>query len=342
MEEKKDIFWKPDRLFSFPFLLGFVIGERGVGKSYSLKHYCLKRFIEKGEQFIYLRRYKKELDAALATYFDDFYNNGVFEEYDFKVKKGNVITTFTCNGKVCGYAVPLSTSNILKSTSFPKVKTILFDEFMLDNAGTYHYLKNEPTMALDVFETVFRLREGKMIYVGNATSIYANPHLAYFNIELPYNSEYKSYKDGTIVVNYIKNLKYREEKRKTKFGSLIDGTDYGRYCIDNLSLRDNENFIAKKPANSTFYGVIIVNGLYLGIWSGNDGYLYLSEKFDPNTLHKFVFDYNDHTEQTIFTSARRNMYLGMCVRGYKQGWLRFENQKVKSTAVLLLNKCISF
>lgn len=338
----ENFFWNPDKLFSYNFLMAFVIGERGVGKSYSMKLHCIKRFIEKDEQFIYLRRYKKELNAALCTFFDEFVDNKILENYKLEVKKGDVVTTFKCNGKICGYAVSLSTSNILKSTSFPKVTTILFDEFMLDNAGTYHYLKNEPTMALDVFETVFRLREGKMVFVGNANSIYANPHLAYFNLELPYNSEYKSYRDGAIVVNYIKNIPYREAKRKTRFGTLIDGTDYGRFCIDNASLRDNHNFIGKKPANSTFYGVIVVNGLYLGIWNGNDGFMYLSEKFDPNTLHKFVFDYNDHTEQTIFSSARHNLYLQMCVKGYKQGWLRFESQKIKSTAVQLLNKCISF
>ena len=338
----ENIYWKPDKLFSFPFLMAFVIGERGVGKSFSMKLHCMKRFIEKGEQFIYMRRYKTELDSALATFFSDLQMNGFLEDYDLEVKKSKMLTTFKCNGKTCGYAVPLSTANILKSTAFPKVKTIIFDEFMLDNGGTYHYLKNEVTLALDVFETVFRLREGQMVFLGNATSIYANPYLAYFNLDIPYNSEYKSYRDGAIVINYIKNLKYREEKRKTKFGQLIDGTDYGRYAIDNESLRDNPTFIAKRPPNSTFYGVIVVNGLYLGMWSGNDGYLYLSEKFDPNTLHKFVFDYNDHTEQTIFGSARHNMYLQMCIRGYKQGWLRFENQKIKSTAVQLLNKCISF
>lgn len=343
MEVDKSIFWKPDKLFSFPFLFGFVIGERGVGKTFAMKLHLLNRFIHNGEQFIYMRRYKTELDSATSTFFSDLQNNGYFEEYNLQVKKSKMLTKFYCNGKVCGYAIPLSTANILKSTAFPNVKTIVFDEFMLDVGGTYRYLKNEVTMVLDVFETVFRLREGQMVFLGNATTIYGqNPYFAYFNMELPYNSEYKSYRNGMIVVNYIRNMKYRDEKRKSRFGQLIDGTDYGRYAIDNQMLRDNPTFIAKRPKNSTFYGVIVVNGLYIGIWSGSDGYLYLSEKYDPNTLHKFVFDYNDHTEQTVFTSARENMYLHICTKAYKQGWLKFENQKIKNYATLLLNKCISF
>ena len=339
---EKSLFYNLDKLYSYSgFLMAFVIGERGVGKSFSAKVAMLKKFIKTGEQFIYMRRYKTELDSALTTFWSDLQLNGYFTDYNLEVKKSKMITTFKCNGKICGYAVPLSTANILKSTAFPKVKTIIFDEFMLDNGGTYRYLKNEVTMVLDVFETVFRLRDGQIIFLGNALSI-TNPYFAYFNLELPYNSEYKSYKDGLIIVNYIKNMKYREEKKKSKFGHLIADSDYGRYAIDNQMLRDNPSFIAKRPPHSSFYGVLVINGMYLGLWCGSDGYLYMSDKFDPNTTHKFVFDYNDHTEQTIFSSVRDNMYLHMCIRAYKQGWLMFENQKIKNNTVMLLNKCISF
>ena len=88
--------------------------------------------------------------------------------------------------------------------------------------------------------------------------------------------------------------------------------------------------------------MLIVNGNSVGIWQARNGYLYLSNKFDPNTVHKFACDYNDHTEQTIFTNARENMYLRICVAAYKQGILKFENQKIKGVMLPLLNKCISF
>lgn len=337
------IYYNYDKLFSRPFLIAFVIGERGVGKSMNAKIAVLKKFLKSGEQFIYLRRYKTELDTSLATFWDDLYENGYFEDHKLKVVKSKMLTKFTCDGKICGYAVPLSTANILKSTSFPKVSTIIFDEFLLDNSGTYRYLKNEVTMLLDVIETTFRLRDGKTILLGNALNVHASPYFAYWNLELPSDgSEFKTFKDGAIIVNYIKNLEYRDAKKNSKFGKLIDGTEYGKYAIENQVLRENNSFIAKRPANSTFYGMIIINGMNIGIWNGRDGYLYLSEKYDPNTVHKFALDYNDHTEQTIFTTVRENMYMHICIRAYKQGWLKFENQKIKSIATNVLNKCISF
>ena len=337
-----DIFYNYDKLFSFPFLIGIVIGERGCGKSFNAKVSALKRFLKTGEQFIYLRRYKTELDTALSTFWSDLQSNGYFEDYTLKVKKSKMLTEFTCNGKTCGYAVPLSTANILKSTAFPDVGLIIFDEFLLDNSGTYRYLRNEVTMLLDVIETVGRLRDIKVIMLGNALNVHASPYFAYWNLELPRNgAEFRTFKDGTIVVNYIKNLKYREAKRKSKFGKLIDGTEYGRYAIDNEVLRENNDFIEKRPADSVFWGVLVINGNSIGIWAGKSGYVYLSDKYDPNTVHKFACDFNDHTEQTIFLNARENYYLRICVKAYKQGILRFENQTIKSNTITLLNKCVS-
>lgn len=339
---KDDIYYSYDKLMSYPFLLAFVLGERGTGKSFGAKKMVLNKFLKTGEQFIYLRRYKTELDTALATFWSDLQENGYFEDYDLEVKKSKMLTQFLCNDEICGFAVPLSTANILKSTAFPKVSMIVFDEFILDGAsGTYRYLKNEVTMMLDVIETVGRLRPIQVLFLGNALSI-VNPYFSYFDLDLPYNSEFKTFKDGLIVVNYIKNLKYREAKKKSRFGQLIDGTDYGRYAIDNEMLRDNKYFIAKKPATATFWGVLIVNGVEIGMWNGRDGYLYLSNKYDPNTVHRYACDYNDHSERTVFLNARENYYLRICVNAYKQGLLKFEDQKIKGNIIPLLNKCISF
>lgn len=336
------IYYNYDKLFSYNFLIAFVIGERGVGKSFNAKIQVLKKFLKSGEQFIYLRRYKTELDTALQTFWDDLQANGYFEDYNLSVKKSKMLTEFRCNGKICGYAVPLSTANILKSTAFPNVSTIIFDEFLLDDSGTYRYLRNEVTMLLDIIESVFRLRDGKTILLGNALNVHASPYFAYWNLNLPTDSEFKTFKDGSILVNYIKNLAYRDAKKKSRFGKLIEGTEYGRYAIDNEVFRENNNFIEKRPGNSTFYGVLIINGVNVGIWNGRNGYLYMSEKFDPNTNSKFALDYNDHSEQTIFTNARDNYYMRMCVTAYKQGLLKFENQKLKSVILPLLNRCISF
>ena len=336
------MYYDYDKLLSRDFLISFVISERGLGKTFGAKIACLKEFLKSGSEFIYVRRYKTELDSSLATFWSDIQNNGFFEDYKLKVEKSKLLTKFTCNGKVCGYAVALSTSNILKSTAFPKVKYIVFDEYLLRYGGQYRYLKNEVDIFLDLMETVFRLRDGKVIMLGNAINIYASPYFAYWNLDLPYGKEFKSYQDGAILVHYARNEVYREKKRQSKFGKLIEGTEFGRYAIDNQDVSMSLDFIQNRPEKSRFAALLIINGFKLGLWYGSDYKVYLSEKYDPNTINKFALDFNDHTETTIFTSARENPYINFCVQSYKNGSLRFENQKVKSIGVGFINKCIRF
>lgn len=47
----------------------------------------------------------------------------------FFIINGN---TFKCDEQVCGYALKLSTAQDLKSSNFNKVKTIIFDEFIIE------------------------------------------------------------------------------------------------------------------------------------------------------------------------------------------------------------------
>ena len=59
--------------------------------------------------------------------------------------------------------------------------------------------------------------------LGNAVSI-LNPYFLYFNLELPYNSDIKLYKENTILLQYIRNEKFEEYKKKSRFGKMVKNT----------------------------------------------------------------------------------------------------------------------
>ena len=336
------MYYDYDKVLSRDFLIAFIVTERGLGKTFGAKKTMLKRWLKTGgeEEFMYVRRYKTELDSSLATFWSDLQANGYFEDYSLKVQKSKLLTKFTCDGKVCGYAVPLSTSNILKSTAFPKVKYIVFDEYLLNSGGTYRYLRNEMGLFLDLVETVFRMRDdGKILMLGNAINTFNSPYFSYFDLDISEGKEFKTYKDGAILVHYARNDEYREKKRQTKFGKLIDGTEYGRYAIDNQDVSLNHLFIGRRPEKSMFAALLVINGRNIGMWGGRDGFLYLSDKYDPNTTNKFAFEFNDHTETTIFNTVRENYYIHMCVKAFKHGLLKFESEKIKAHMMGFLNKC---
>ena len=331
------MFYNYDKLISYNALFNFVLGERGVGKTYGATKFVINDFIKRGNQFVYLRRYKTELKNSVPKFFDSLIKNNEFKEHKFSVKDN----TFYVDGKVCGYAIPLSTANILKSTSFASVKTIIFDEFIIDK-GTYHYLQNEVVQLLDIVETIGRLRDIRVLFLGNAISI-TNPYFAYFNLSLPYKSEFKTFKDGLILVNYIKNEAYRETKKQTRFGKLIKDTSYGKYAIDNEFLRDSKSFICKKQGECKHQFVLIVKGNKYGVWYNYDsGLMYVSQDYDPNCPIIFTLTIDDHSDKTILIKARSNTYYKSLVESYRLAKLCFESQQIKNNVLEELSKTLTY
>lgn len=313
-------------------MLYFIIGERGVGKSYGAKKMVINKFKKHNKKFVYLRRYKTELKESVPTYFDDINLNN---EYEVELKTNN--NKFYYGKKLMGYAFPLSTANILKSSTFADVDTIIFDEFIIDK-GTYHYLSNEVEQLLDIIETIGRLRNIKVFFLANAITI-SNPYFTYFNLSLPYNKDIKTFKNGLIVVNYIKNEKYRQLKKQTKFGQLIKDTNYGKYAIDNEFLRDNNTFIEKRTKSSKLIMVIKINSNYFGIWRDyTNDYMYISKDYNPNFRYVYTFDTNSHSYNTILVRFKSNSFLASIIGCYKLGLLRFDNQKIKNTFMNFIEK----
>ena len=56
---------------SYNSLFTFCIGGRSIGKTYYFKRMAIKNFINKKKQFIYLRRYKEELQKTISSFFND-------------------------------------------------------------------------------------------------------------------------------------------------------------------------------------------------------------------------------------------------------------------------------
>ena len=341
------IYWNINKMFSYNALMYYVLGERGVGKSYGAKEYVATHFIKTGHQFVYLRRYKTELQQAMMKGTNPIF----FEQIEKSPKlKGHTLTnkkdTMYIDKKVCGYAIPLSTANILKSATFEKVDTIIFDEFIIDK-GNYHYLQNEVIQLLDIIETIARLRDIKIIFLGNAISI-TNPYFTFFDITLPYNSEFKICKKDSegkplIVINYIKNMKYRDIKKQTRFGQLIKDTEYGKYAIDNEFLRDSKAFINKKSKTSKFYFILILNNKKYGIWCDyKEGMMYISNDYDPNCPVRFTINSEDHNETTLLIRTRSSPFFKSVIEHYRLAKLNFENQKIKNEIMNVIVKYITY
>lgn len=104
------IFYNYDKILSYNALLNFLLGERGVGKTYGVTKFVINQYLKKNEQFAYIRRYKHELSEAIPNFFSSIIQNEEFPNATLHSKGKN----FYCNGGVCGHAMTLSTAQDLK------------------------------------------------------------------------------------------------------------------------------------------------------------------------------------------------------------------------------------
>lgn len=320
------MYYDYNKILSYNAFINFLHGERGVGKTYGASKFVVKQFEKNKDEFAYIRRFKTELKEAVPNFFAPLIDNNEFQGHTLKTKNSK----FYYDDEICGHALTLTTAQNLKSSNFNKVKNIIFDEYLIEE-GQHYYLRNEVENFLGLIETIARMRDVRIFMLANAVTV-TNPYFLYFDLSLPYNNDIKTFKDGLILVQYMKNEEYREAKRQTKFGKLIQGTGFEKYAIDNQFMLDNKNFIQKKTGTSKFSFAFIYKDEIFGIWFDySEGKIFVSNDYDKNTPYMFSTTLKDHSENTMFiNSAKKYNCWKNFIENFKLGNVRFENMKIKN------------
>src|ERR1700712_4810548 len=205
LTKKVHPYYSFDKIYSFNAAFMMVCGGRGLGKTYGAKKKSIKDAIENGNQFIYLRRFKTEM-VARNTFFADI--AWEFEAYDFRIN-GNQAEWADASTRdekkrpwrVMGYFVALSTAQTQKSIAYPLVRTIMFDEFIIEKGAT-HYLPDEANVFNNFYSTVDRWQDKtRVLFLANAISI-MNPYFLEYDIKPDQMGEYGQFKKGFIAVHF--------------------------------------------------------------------------------------------------------------------------------------------
>lgn len=324
------------RLFSYKALLNLIIGLRGGGKTYGAKKQGIRDFLRKGEQFVWVRRFNTELEEALKNFFgplqldEDLVKE--FGEIEYKIEKN----AFYINNKVAGMGMSLTSAGKFKSSEYPNVTKIFFDEFMIEDSGGY-YLKNEVEVLFGLIETIQRLRDDvRVVLIGNSVS-FTNPYFMYFKIK-PFTTEFLHVKERSLVIHMYYNEKFANAKRNTRFGKLVQGTGYEAYAIDNKFHDLNDVFIEKKGKKVRFLCVVRYESIDYGFWiDDNKGLMYASHDVDTSNKRKYVLSEVEHDINYILALNYRGTAINTIIEYYAHGLLRFEDNLVKAGVTQILS-----
>ena len=291
-------FYDWDKVLSHNAIYNFVVGGRGIGKTHGQKKIAVKRGIEKGQQFILVRRYKTELVPSRNTFFADieqyfpdveFRVNGSMAQYtDFidpalfhteteykKAIKGREWHTI-------GYFVALSTAQSQKGVSYPKVRTIIFDEFIIEK-GAFHYLPNEADLFNNFYSTVDRGRkenEVKVYFLANSVSI-MNPYFMKYDIRPDQMDKLTLSHGGFILCHFPDSSDYQKSIYETRFGRFVQGTEYADYAYGNQFADANEELIDGKPSHAEYVFTLETSNGTFSVWYDPREVEYYAQKKRP-------------------------------------------------------------
>lgn len=243
----------------------FLVGARGLGKTYGAKKYAIKQFLKNGSQFIYLRRYDTELKTAKTTLFNDIKEE--FPNHEFK-NNGNQLFIRKINTEkweLLGYALALSKAQQMKSVSFHQVTLILYDEFIIEK-GQIRYLRDEAKIFNDFYSTVDRYKDKtRVVFMANSISI-MNPFFLEYDIQPNPDKEWIKSHNGFIVAHFPSAESFAAGVYETRFGQFIKGTEYADYAVGSFFTDNSNVLIRKKSADAEYFCTLITDSGTVSVW----------------------------------------------------------------------------
>ena len=309
------MWYTPNQQLTYNRIFNFVVGVRGGGKTFNTLLHAIRRFEKTGEQFVYLRRRGVDLDDAChrkegGDLFSDIRHQGYFQGVDLKVvadKSGGY--NFYYNDKIMGYGKALSTAR--RSTSLPKVKLIIFDEFLIDDRNSHdRYLNGGDEMFLfnNFYETIARGRDIPVFFLGNAFSM-VNPYFIELGIRIDNPEVNKIYKGKSWTLVFWRDEDYIRRREQTQFYQATKGTKFSEHAFGNHFYLDRKDFIKKRSKDSEHQFSLVYLGKTYGVWvDWEKGEYYVSTKGANTSRDKTIsLSLADNRPNNVSIRRYRNM-----------------------------------
>ena len=317
----KHPYYNFDKLFSHNAVINIVTGGRGIGKTYGAKKRVINNALKHGEQFIFMRRYREELQASAKTFMSDIEHE--WPDMDFRVEQRELQYSPVSaadqkprDWKTAGFFVPLSIVQNYKGTAFPRVTTIVMDEFIKERSTGSPYLRGEANALVNFLFTVDRAQDRvRLLMLSNAVTI-DNPYFISWDIRPDQESEWVIKDKGFIAVHFPDSDLFQKSIYQTRFGKWIQGTDYADYAVGNKFADNTEEMIRDKAPNARPRWNIETDRGTFGVWLDHtDGMWYATRRvpklsrtvtLDSHRMGegKQVWSYNDDRMQSLRRAFR--------------------------------------
>lgn len=214
-------YYRLNRILKTDAQYNIIFGERSSGKTFAVLEHGIENYVKKGEQLAIVRRWEEDFKGKRGqTMFDSVVSAGVVE----RITNGEWSNVFYYASKwylsrydkdgnrevdtePFAYGFAITQMEHDKSTSYPNITTICFDEFLTRTV----YLPDEFVLFCNVISTIVRHRTNvKIFMLGNTVNKYC-PYFKEFGLKhigemKPGSIDVYQYGDGKlkVAVEYTK------------------------------------------------------------------------------------------------------------------------------------------
>lgn len=220
-------------------LYNLIMSDRSDGKTFDAFKNAIRITLKSEYQSIYVRRYDKTITNTLKK---GLISDVICKEYPHVNHK--LIDGVSCINiqewgedkyKNCVYYGSLNDIDDLKSQFNPEpIREIHIDEYCPISA---RFLPREMEIINELYESADRGRGIVKLFVYANRARPVNPFTAYFNLTSEMiKTGIKTYRDGTLAVQSWGSDENREERKKSRYHKLIEGTSYAEYLEEGNTL----------------------------------------------------------------------------------------------------------
>lgn len=307
-----------------------VDGNRTGGKTTAFSKMLVEDFLNKGEKFFLLYRYKNDMKDVAQAFFKDIQT--LFFPSHEMISKSHANGAFFelfLDGKSCGYCSALSMAAKIKRYShiFSDVTKIFFDEYQDENNL---YLPDEVQKFVSLHTTIAR-GQGKAVrfvpvyMASNSISIF-NPYYLALGITSKINSKTKVYRGAGFVLLRLVIKDVAEAQKTSAFNRAFSASGYMGSSIDNTFLNDDTFNVEKRKTEGAAVFVFYCGGVLFSCFRSGDFY-YIKKGGDKNIIPAFGVMENDRGEGV--TAFKNSSYFYRMRYNYEDALVYYETQEAK-------------
>ena len=343
--------WNPSNLMGANAPVKLCTGPRSLGKTYSMKKIGIKRYIERGETWAYIRYNDAMIDRILRSpegFLSDIERNNEFPGYTFRThgrmmqiakKPKHADENFKPKWENMGQMYALTSFDSYKGATTANCTLLVLDEFIKEKKSV-PYPPNCVDMLMSIWET-FDRRENRVTLVCLANNAdLVNPLFKAWGITPIPRGSSRYFKVGKSCVYYENAFceEFEKYSAQSNIGMFTAGSSYANYAEQSEFMNATGLFVRKRPKGCDCIISVKFKGIPFTVWQDfHSGCVFVDRK-PPLNKEVVVLTRHDMAPNTLLIE-RSAPLIKFAMRAYRNGECYFDSDATREMWTDMLVMC---